>query len=109
MTTKGSENFKASAIEFTKLMVNSWVLNGTNNEISSYVLETSGMKALIDTYFLNTYAYIDIPVEVEVMGAKHDLDTIASAVNEANCKTTVTADNGETFATSRCKLERYNN
>ena len=99
MTTKGSENFKASAIEFTKLMVNSWVLNGTNNEISSYVLETSGMKALIDTYFLNTYAYIDIPVEVEVMGAKHDLDTIASAVNEANCKTTVTADNGETFDT----------
>jgi len=99
MTTKGSENFKASAAEFTKLMVNSWVLNGTNNEISSYVLETSGMKALIDTYFLNTYAYIDIPVEVEVMGAKHDLDTIASAVNEANCKTTVTADNGETFDT----------
>ena len=99
MSTKGSENFKTSAEEFTKLMVNSWVLNGTNNEISSYVLETSGMKALIDTYFLNTYAYIDIPVEVEVMGAKHDLDTIASAVNEANCKTTVTADNGETFDT----------
>ena len=99
MSTKGSENFKTSAEEFAKLMVNSWVLNGTNNEISSYVLETSGMKALIDTYFLNTYAYIDIPVEVEVMGAKHDLDTIASAVNEANCKTTVTADNGETFDT----------
>ena len=56
MSTKGSENFKTSAEEFTKLMVNSWVLNGTNNEISSYVLETSGMKALIDTYYLNTYA-----------------------------------------------------
>ena len=99
MSTKGSENFKASATEFTKLMVNSWVLNGTNNEISSYVLETSGMKALIDKYFLNTYAYIDIPVEVEVMGVKHNLDTIANAVNEATCKTTVTADNGETFDT----------
>ena len=72
MSTKGSENFKTSAEEFTKLMVNSWVLNGTNNEISSYVLETSGMKALIDTYFLNTYAYIDIPVEVSVMDATFD-------------------------------------
>lgn len=99
MSTKGSENFKTSAEEFTKLMVNSWVLNGTNNEISSYVLETSGMKALIDTYFLNTYAYIDIPVEVSVMDATFDLDKIADAVNEANCKTTVTADNGETFDT----------
>lgn len=99
MSTKGSENFKTSAEEFTKLMVNSWVLNGTNNEISSYVLETSGMKALIDTYFLNTYAYIDIPVEVNVMDATFDLDKIADAVNEANCKTTVTADNGETFDT----------
>ncbi len=99
MTTKGSENFKASATEFTKLMVNSWVLNGTNNEISSYVLETSGMKALIDKYFLNTYAFIDVPVEVEVMGVKHNLDTIANEVNQANCKTTVTADNGETFDT----------
>lgn len=99
MSTKGSENFKISAEEFTKLMVNSWVLNGTNNEISSYVLETSGMKALIDTYFLNTYAYIDIPVEVSVMDATFDLDKIADAVNEANCKTTVTADNGETFDT----------
>ena len=28
-----------------------------------------------------------------------DLDKIADAVNEANCKTTVTADNGETFDT----------
>lgn len=99
MSTKGSENFKNSAEEFTKLMVNSWVLNGTNNEISSYVLETSGMKALIDTYFLNTYAYIDIPVEVSAMDATFDLDKIADAVNEANCKTTVTADNGETFDT----------
>ena len=99
MSTKGSENFKTSAEEFTKLMVNSWVLNGTNNEISSYVLETSGMKALIDTYFLNTYAYIDIPVEVSVMDATFDLDKIADAVNKANCKTTVTADNGETFDT----------
>lgn len=99
MSTKGSENFKTSAEEFTKLMVNSWVLNGTNNEISSYVLETSGMKALIDTYFLNTCAYIDIPVEVSVMDATFDLDKIADAVNEANCKTTVTADNGETFDT----------
>ena len=99
MSTKGSENFKTSAEEFTKLMVNSWVLNGTNNEISSYVLETSGMKALIDTYFLNTYAYIDIPVEVSVMDATFDLDKIAYAVTEANCKTTVTADNGETFDT----------
>ena len=99
MSTKGSENFKTSAEEFAKLMVNSWVLNGTNNEISSYVLETSGMKALIDTYFLNTYAYIDIPVEVSVMDATFDLDKIADAVNEANCKTTVTADNGETFDT----------
>lgn len=99
MSTKGSENFKTSAEEFTKLMINSWVLNGTNNEISSYVLETSGMKALIDTYFLNTYAYIDIPVEVSVMDATFDLDKIADAVNEANCKTTVTADNGETFDT----------
>ena len=99
MSTKGSENFKTSAEEFTKLMVNSWVLNGTNNEISSYVLETSGMKALIDTFFLNTYAYIDIPVEVSVMDATFDLDKIADAVNEANCKTTVTADNGETFDT----------
>lgn len=99
MSTKGSENFKTSAEEFTKLMVNSWVLNGTNNEISSYILETSGMKALIDTYFLNTYAYIDIPVEVSVMDATFDLDKIADAVNEANCKTTVTADNGETFDT----------
>ena len=99
MSTKGSENFKTSAEEFTKLMANSWVLNGTNNEISSYVLETSGMKALIDTYFLNTYAYIDIPVEVSVMDATFDLDKIADAVNEANCKTTVTADNGETFDT----------
>lgn len=104
MSTKGSENFKTSAEEFTKLMVNSWVLNGTNNEISSYVLETSGMKALIDTYFLNTYAYIDIPVEVSVMDATFDLDKIADAVNEANCKTTVTADNGETFDTYMNKL-----
>ena len=86
-------------MKFTKLMVNSWVLNGTNNEISSYVLETSGMKALVYTYFLNTYAYIDIPVEVSVMDATFDLDKIADAVNEANCKTTVTADNGETFDT----------
>ena len=99
MDTKGSENFKSSAEDFTKLMVNSWVLNGSNNEISSYVLETSGMKALIDKYFLNTYAYINIPVEVEVMGSKFDLDKIAEAVNEANCKTKVTADNGETFDT----------
>ena len=34
MSTKGSENFKTSAEEFTKLMVNSWVLNGTNNEMA---------------------------------------------------------------------------
>ncbi len=105
METKGKEEFTKNAEEFTKLLVNSWILNGTNNEISSYVLETSGMKFLIDTYFTNTYAYIDVPlVRVIVNGAEFELDKVMNEANEANCEATVTADNGEVFTTYVNKL-----
>lgn len=105
METKGKEEFTKNAEEFTKLLVNSWILNGTNNYVSSYVLETSGMKFLIDTYFTNTYAYIDVPnVRVIVNGAEFELDKVIEEANEANCEAKVTADNGETFTTYVNKL-----
>lgn len=105
METKGKEEFTKNAEEFTKLLVNSWILNGTNNYVSSYVLETSGMKFLIDTYFTNTYAYIDVPnVRVIVNDAEFELDKVIEEANEANCEAKVTADNGETFTTYVNKL-----
>ena len=105
METKGNEEaFQKNADEFTKLLVNSWALNGTNNETSAYVLETSGMKFLIDTYFVNTYAYINVPVRVVVNGAEFELDKVIEDANKATCPAEVTADNGEVFTTNVNKL-----
>lgn len=95
MATKGTEQFEEEAKIFTELLVNSVTLGGTNNEISAYALETSGMKALIDTYFVNTAAYIPNDVTVVVNGSEFKLSEAIKAMEEANCKVEV-MDNGET-------------
>lgn len=100
MASKDEKEYNEYVKEFTILLVNSWKLNGTNNEISAYELETSFMEALIDKYFLNTYAMINnTNVNVEVMGVEFNLDEVADEINQANCPAVVTADNGETFTT----------
>lgn len=94
MATKGTPEFEEAAKEFTELFVNSVTLGGTNNVISAYNLETSGMEALIDTYFINTAAYIPNDVTVVVNGVEFKLSEVVKAMEEANCKVEV-MDNGE--------------
>lgn len=64
--TKGTEAFQKEADKFAELIVNSWLLNGTNNVESAYSLEKAGMKTFVDVYFMNTYAYIDVPVDITI-------------------------------------------
>ena len=84
--TKGTEEFNKNAEDFAKLIINSWLLNGTNGVQSAYSIEKAGMKTLIDTYFINTYAYINVPVNVKInvggMESEFNLDDVAVRLNE---------------------------
>lgn len=96
MNAESNEDYKKYAEEFTVLLVNSWVLNGTNNEISVFALETSFSKALLDSYFLNTYALIhEENIVVTVNDNEFNLDDVANEINKAVCPATMQADNGE--------------
>lgn len=100
MNAKTDEEYKKYAQDFTVLLVNSWVLNGANNEISVYVLETSFSKALLDSYFLNTYAMIhEANLVVTVNGEEFNLDEVAKKVDEANCPATMLTPDGKEVAT----------
>ena len=107
--TIGSEYFAGSAQEFGKLIAESWYLNGANNEISAWALETSGMEALVDKYFLNTITIAqsgkDTSLIVTVPNyGEFSLETINEEINALTCPTMVTADNGETFETMMNKF-----
>ena len=84
--TKGTEEFQTKADKFAELIINSWLLNGTNNVQSAFSLEKGGMKTFVDVYFLNTYAYIDVPVNVSVTVAdrttEYNLDDVAVLLNQ---------------------------
>lgn len=86
METRGTEEFNKKAEEFAELIINSWLLNGTNNVQSAYSLEKGGMKAFVDTYFINTYAYINVPVNVKVKVAdretEYNLDDVVVILNQ---------------------------
>lgn len=92
--------------EFTKLLLNSWYLNG-NEEINANALETSGSAALIDKLFLNTAMIAqanpdenyEISVNMGVVDEEITLTQIIDEINKPICPTMVTADNGETFET----------
>lgn len=83
--TKGTEAFQAEANKFAELIVNSWLLNGTNNVESAYTLEKAGMKVYVDTYFINTYAYIDVPVDITITVVDREktfnLDEVVDTLN----------------------------
>lgn len=91
------EAYRKAAEEFTVLFVNSWYLNGGNNEISAYETETAFGRAVLDSYFLNTYALIHIEdVKVIVNENEFILREEAEKADYMSCGTrTVIADNGE--------------
>ncbi len=86
MKTKGTDEFNKKAEDFAKLVINSWLLNGTNNVQSAYSLEKAGMKTMVDVYFLNTYAYINVPVNVNITvedrTTEYNLDEVAVLLNQ---------------------------
>ncbi len=99
-------NKEKQSTEFTKLLLNSWYLNG-NEEINANALETSGSAALIDKLFLNTAMIAqanqdenyEITVNMGIVDENITLTEIIDEINKPNCPTMVTADNGETFET----------
>ena len=99
-------NKETQSVEFTKLLLNSWYLNG-NEEINANALETSGSAALIDKLFLNTAMIAqanqdenyEITVNMGIVDENITLTEIIDEINKPNCPTMVTADNGETFET----------
>lgn len=96
-SVENDEEYRKAAEEFTVLFVNSWYLNGGNNEISVYEVETAYGRALLDSYFLNTYALIHIEdVKVIVNENEFTLREEAEKADFMSCGTkTVIADNGE--------------
>ena len=109
LDTLGRPEFDENAQEFGKLIAESWYLNGANNEISAWALETSGMEALVDKYFLNTITIAqsgkDTSLVVTVPNyGEFSLETINKEINALTCPTMVTADNGETFETMMNKF-----
>lgn len=90
MTTDG--DIKSYQKEFTELLMNSWYLNGYN-EIDAYTLETSGMKAMIDTLFFNTASLAiansdekyDVVVKNGLTGTDMTLTEIIEQINANNC------------------------
>ena len=109
LDTLGIPEFDENAQEFGKLIAESWYLNGANNEISAWALETSGMEALVDKYFLNTISIAqsgkDTSLVVTVPNyGEFSLETINKEINALTCPTMVTADNGETFETMMNKF-----
>ena len=104
LDTLGEPEFDKNAQEFGKLIAESWYLNGANNEISAWALETSGMEALVDKYFLNTITIAQSGKDTSLMVTvpnygEFSLETINKEINALTCPTIVTADNGETFET----------
>lgn len=109
LDTLGRPEFDENAQEFGKLIAESWYLNGANNEISAWALETSGMEALIDKYFLNTITIAQSGKDTSLMVTvpnygEFSLETINKEINALTCPTMVTADNGETFETMMNKF-----
>ena len=109
LDTLGKPEFDENAQEFGKLIAESWYLNGANNEISAWALETSGMEALVDKYFLNTITIAQSGKDTSLMVTvpnygEFSLETINKEINALTCPTMVTADNGETFETMMNKF-----
>lgn len=109
LDTLGKPEFETYAQEFGVLLAESWYLTGANDEISAWSLETSGMEALIDKYFLNTITIAqsgkDTSLIVNVPNyGEFSLEQINKEINEPTCPTIVTADNGETFETTMNKF-----
>lgn len=109
LDTLGKREFDENAQDFGKLIAESWYLNGANNEISAWALETSGMEALIDKYFLNTITIAQSGKDTSLMVVvpnygEFSLETINKEINALTCPAIVTADNGETFETMMNKF-----
>ncbi len=93
------EQIQETSTEFTKLLMNSWYLNG-NGVISAYALETSGMEALTDKLFLSTAMIAgtqDVVVINPLTGDEETLVHIIDEINKADCPQEMKADNGEVF------------
>lgn len=99
ITDNKSVSAKKEAKEFMRLLCESWLLNGANNEISAYGLEKNGMEFFVDKYFLNTAYLVDQAFEkediiysrdIEINGEKtketHELREVLDTINEANCE-----------------------
>jgi hypothetical protein len=95
---------KASyAKDFTKLLMNSWYLNG-HDEINLYSLETAGMKAMVDKLFLNTGMLAgaikqDLTIVNPLTDEELTLEYIIGEINKKDCPTELVADNGDIITT----------
>lgn len=88
LNAKTNEEKTKVAEEFTRLFVNSFVIPGNEGVTNSWALETTGMEAFMDSYFMGTYALIDAEnVKVNINGSEFNLDKVAESINDMECET----------------------